>query len=222
MATGSHFSSPTVGTGGVAPPGRSGSRRTGVWVAVTAGVIVVAAAAVWLATRGSRPEPGGDPIEIAQFVATEDFDRLPEPDKRAYMARLRENVDALKSARSAGRLSEDEYRLASYYAWLERKLDRVDDYFDEPSGKARQRYLDELLQKRQAKQKTSPGTAGQGQPQQASAAVPAQSGAKAVDDDEDDRDRWLEERMKRWTAEERTRWEEFDDAFDARAKARGL
>ena len=205
------------------PPRRSGRLR---WI----GLAVVAAAVVgglwWFVFRERPPEPTDDPARVARFVSSSDFEDLPERDKRKYMRTLRANTKALDEARAAGRLSERQHRIASYHAWLERKLDRVDDYFDQPTAKAREQYLDELLAKRKAKQKPTTATPATGNsgaaPATQRATISSAKREREEEDDEDERDDWLEKQMKRWSAEDIARWEQFDDAFDARAKARGL
>src|SRR5688572_15485689 len=98
--------------------GRKG--RKGVWTFIIA--IVAFAGGGLLAAKmlSSRlPSPNDDLVEVAKFSATSRFKhRLTEEEKRPYMARLRENRDAIEAARAGGQLTEKEYEHATFNVWL--------------------------------------------------------------------------------------------------------
>ena len=238
MAT--HTPIPASPAAATATPARaggrpSGSRRTALWGAALAVVVLAGGAAAWWMMSPSRPDPKGDPVTVAKFVATEDFEELPEEQKRDYMAALRRNPQPLEDARAMGHLTEREYKIAKLNVWLERKLDRMDDYFDRPPGKARELYLDGLVRRKQAKAKAGgakpAAVAEAGSSPDATtasaaiAATPVESGGTedagadrgGEDEGELDEKEFLKDRMTQWPVEQRTRWEEFDDAMDARA-----
>ena len=173
--------------------------------------LLVAVAALWHMPGGgcSKTEATDDPVEVAKYVAGEEFEKLPEDQKRPYMAALRKGADQLEQAHAAGRLTAAEYKAARLNIWLERKLDRMEEYFEQPAGKKRQKYLDDYFKKRQSKSE------GGGAASSGPAAAPARP-ADPSEPTDDEEDEFLEERMKNWTPEQRARWEEFDDAMDER------
>ena len=192
-----------------------GPRRSSkvVWAVGTVVTLAAAVVIAWALLRPGNPSPDGDPVEIAKFVATKTFNHLPEAQKRQYMARLRGSQAEVEQAHADGRLRDREWQAAAFNISLERDQDKMDDYYQEPPGKARERFLDELIDRKlEKKRKAKPGK---------SAAVKTNT-QRLADEAADDDSEWMEQRKDDWTEEEEARWKEFQDALEAREKARGL
>jgi hypothetical protein len=184
------------------------SRRaiTTIAVAIIALALVVAAG-WWMLAPGAPPPADGDPIKVAQFASTSRFDRLPESQKRPYMAALRKSADALKQARDAGKLSEHQYEIAKENVWLERQLDHRQDYFKHVTPQQKQAFLDELVAKKFAGKRPTTGAAH--------AAAPLHGGESADSP-------YVESRKARWPADQQEKWKEFRNALATRERAKGF
>jgi hypothetical protein len=175
-------------------------------MAVSAGVIVVVAIValtVYATSRNEIPSADSDPLTLAKFVTTEQFEDLLEVQKRAYMRTLRLHADQLTGALKEGKLTRDEYEQARHNIWLERQFDKMDDYFKLPPGAARMNYLDELMQSKIEKRRNP---------------KPRDPNEPATDDDSP----FMEERKSHWPSDLKARWKEFRNALDQREKLRGL
>ena len=170
------------------------------------GMVVVAAIglSVWATGRDDMPPSNADVVAIAKILGTERWDKLSEDQRRPYMSTLRKNADAVSQALAAGKITRDEHDLAKHNIWLERQLDKMDDYYKLPPGPARQKYLDELVRSKIEKRKGPQKPKDPNEP----------------DTDEDSP--FMEKRKELWPQDMEERWDNFFDALDAREKAHGL
>ena len=169
-------------------------------------VIVVAAVGitVWATGKDELPPSNADVVTIAKILGTERWDKLSEDQRRPYMSTLRKNSDAITQALADGKITKDEHDLAKHNIWLERQLDKMDDYYKLPPGPARLKYLDELVQSKVEKRKA---------PQKAK---------NPNDPDTDDDSPFMEKRKELWPQDMEQRWDNYLDALDAREKLRGI
>jgi hypothetical protein len=104
---------------------------------------------IWaLNTRLPTPPPANsDAITVARFVANEKFHRFPERQRRTYAHQLRLQSDQLKSALASGQLSQQEYESGVLCAWMDRQLDHMDAYYQQPEARREQFLLERQQQK---------------------------------------------------------------------------
>src|SRR5215218_1691614 len=121
------------------------SRRVPVGI-ILAVLVVVTSAIAWKIWPRHLPLVN-DTVAVAKLSTRSDFPTLPEAKRREYVRALRKNSDVLASALSSGKLSQAEYDTAASYAWLERQLDHMEQYFELPAGPAREKYVAELVEK---------------------------------------------------------------------------
>jgi hypothetical protein len=180
--------------------------KTFALVGTAAGAVLIALVglSVW-ATGGSgndTPRPDADPVTIAKFLTSQRWAKMDEPQKRLYMKTLRQKSDELSDALARGKITKDEHDLAKHNIWLERQLDKMDEYYKLAPG-ARVKYLDDLVARKIEKRKNP-------QPKNPN------------DPDTDDDSPFMEARKEEWPQEMEQRWDNFLDALDAREKARGI
>lgn len=195
---------------------RANSRRPWLIGGSAAALLILIAAAVLALRRPEPPRLNADTVTIVRFVAGRDYMRLPVEKQSPYMQILedREDKGELKSLFESGQLSEAEYRAALLEAWLGEQIKRSDKYASLSSGRAREGYIQSLLDKRQKKKSGSAISSGK------SAGAARESGAGRIK-----RDGAAEDlRIAAWPAEMRSRWEAYDVAYstakDARDEAR--
>ena len=182
-----------TGPGGrLAPEMARSSRRVPVGIILVVLVVVVAAVA-WKIWPRHLP-PASDTVAVAKLTTRSDFATLPEAKRREYIRVLRKNSDALANALSSRKLSQAEYDSAASYAWLERQLDHMEQYFELPAGAARAKYVAELAEK---SRKSGPSSA------------PSISNSKT-------RDKVADLWMADWAGDRKAQWEEFRKASKAR------
>ena len=93
------------------------------------------------------------PAQVVGFFGTADFDRLPFDRQVAYLKQVEAKEDELVAAYRAGTIRDADYRRALQAAYLGRHLARMNKYFEQPAGRARDAYLDKLLDKKDAEKK---------------------------------------------------------------------
>jgi hypothetical protein len=120
------------------------------------------------------------------------------------LSTLRKNADAISRALTDGKITKDEHDLAKHNIWLERQLDKMDDYYKLPPGAARLKYLDGLVQSKLEKRK------GPQKPKDPN------------DPDTDDDSAFMDKRKELWPQDMEDRWDNYLDALDAREKLRGV
>lgn len=133
-----------------APGVRGGRNRVIVWVGVA--TVALVAIGIWaIASRSTAPDPASsDPVELAKYVATDDFEKLPPDQKRPYMKRVRQTMKQITDARREDRITKQQYRAAYVCAWMERKLDDMDAYYAIPAAR-RAAAVDKELRSKQKK-----------------------------------------------------------------------
>ena len=175
----------------------SEARNNSKWLVVGGVVVVIAAAVAFWAMRSPKlPSASDDPAALAKFVRTSQFNKLPEAEKRPYMKALRKSMAQVTEARNQGRISQNDYEAAYLNAYLERKLDHMDEFFSMPEAKRKQALLAEYVKKNRAKPATT----------EASASVPSGPEEQKEDD-------FVQHRVKKWPAEEQAKWEEYRKAL---------
>ena len=174
------------------------------------GAVAVAAAlcgvTVWAFAGDDEPRLNDDTVSIVKFVSGSAYAKLPFARQAEYMKVLedRDDNDELEAAFEAGKLTEAEYRAGLLEAWLGQQVKRSEKFASLPPGPARDRYVRELLDKKDAKKARK-------------AARPQPGGG----DPEVKRDKALQEiRINAWPADARGRWEQYRRAYDAQKDAR--
>src|SRR5262245_28219973 len=124
---------------------QQGRSLKGVWIGAGIALFVVACVAAWKLRPFTRPPASGDPVTLAKFVASSDFDRLTEPQKRPYRAALRSKSKELASALQGGRLSREQYDEAYLNGWLSRQIDHMGDFFTLPVANREQAWAERYL-----------------------------------------------------------------------------
>jgi hypothetical protein len=174
----------------------SESRTNTKWLVGGVAVLVVAAAVAFWAMRSPKlPSPSDDPAVLAHFVRSSQFNKLPEADKRPYMKALRKSMAQVTEARNQGRISQNDYEAAYLNAYLERKLDHMDEFFSLPQAKRKQALVAEYVKKDRVK----PATMA------ALASAPPEPESQKEDD-------FVKHRVAKWPTEERAKWEEYHKA----------
>lgn len=181
------------------PPGRTvaGRRKLRVWLIAGAGAATVGAVLTCALLWNHVPAPADDTTSVAKFVRTAQFENLPEEQKRPYLDALRTSKAQLAAAHDAGKISDEEYETALQNAWVGRLEKQMDDYFALTDEGKRTRYLDKIINQREAPHTTQGG------------------GKKG-------HSQMLRERMTAWPPEMRTRWNQFRRAVQERRRLRGL
>lgn len=169
--------------------------------AVALSVVAAMAVAVllWRTLREPSAPGSGDPVALAKFASSGDFERLEEPQRRRVAQDLRKQTDALDAAYSAGRLSKEQYEQASLCAWMARQLDHMDDYYSQPEARRMQYLLEERARKNK----------------QAAASPAAEAQERFSDEAQDE---YEEQWTKRWPSEQLGKWQTYRAAVK-KAKA---
>src|SRR5437879_649576 len=90
---------------------RGASRATTILLAAVP-VVVLVALVGWRMMPASRPPPNGDPVAIAKFVNSHQFESLTENEKKAYMRTLRKKLPEVEAASKRGQITRSEYAFA--------------------------------------------------------------------------------------------------------------
>ena len=181
---------------------------------IAAAVALGLVLAVVFALRGGRDRAvrGDDPIALATFIRTAEFDALPSEQKVPYLHSVRKQMSQIESARREGRIDGKAYRDAYICTWMARKLDDMQDYYKLPPAK-RSAWLDREV--------ADDGPPGKSAPAPASADVSPDGGLLYDDAEErkkfdEAKDEFEEEFLERWTPDARRKWEEFRKVYKAR------
>ena len=200
---------PAPAPGASKGPGASkaaASRRLPLVVGAVAAAALVCGLTVWAVAGDDEPRLNDDTVTLVKFVSGGAYEKLPFARQAEYMKVLedRDDNDELEAAFEAGRLSEAEYRAGLLEAWLGQQVKRSEKFASLPPGPARDRYVRELLDKKDAKKARK-------------AAKPRPADA----DPEVKRDKALQDiRIAAWPADARGRWEQYRRAYDAQKEAR--
>ena len=165
------------------------------WLAAAGVLIAGVAIAFWSLRSPKPPPPTADVATLAKFVRTDAYKKLPEDQKRPYMKSLRKGMAQLADARNQGQISQNDYEAGYLNAYLERKLDDMDEFFKIPEAKRKQVLLAEYVKKN----RTKPATA-------ASSSTPPHPA-------EDKEEHFVDHRVEKWPPEERAKWEQYRHAI---------
>ena len=156
------------------------------------------------------------PAQVVGFFGTADFDRLPFDRQVAYLKQVEAKEDELVAAYRAGTIRDADYRRALQAAYLGRHLARMNKYFEQPAGRARDAYLDKLLDKKDAEKKgvavvKKDGTKKVPKPD-------ARDAADVKDIKRDDSDEAAT--VAKWPAAVQEQWKQYHAAVEARKQMR--
>ncbi len=106
---------------------------------------VVGGATLWLSrTRMTRPTD--PPVEIARFVATDQFVALPGEQKQAYVDRLEQlSFDERRAVAKAANLSPEQALTAYRNVFRQAAMHRIDTYYSIADENQRLAYLDHVI-----------------------------------------------------------------------------
>jgi hypothetical protein len=156
--------------------------------------------------RDGQPRLNDDTVSLVKFVAGKDYAKLPFHRQAEYMKVLedRDDNDELETAFKAGNVGEGEYRAALMEAWLGQQLKRSEKFATLAPGAPRDRYIRELLDKKDAKD-----------------ARKAARGKSADDATKVKRDKAMEDiRINGWPPDARARYEQYRRAYAAQKDGR--
>jgi hypothetical protein len=140
----------------VVPSKAKGDRRR-MWIGIAAAVVVVGLL-VWALVAlvgGGEPRLNENSVVLTKFVRSRDFEQLPYEKQRQFYKVLDDREDEIDQLFAGKRLSESEYRAALEAGWLGKHINRVEKYYALPPGKARDDYIDKLLDKKEKKKDAS-------------------------------------------------------------------
>ena len=126
-----------------------------------AGVVVVLLAIVLLVWKPWKAEPprlNEEPWKIAKFVSTPDFKKLPFERQYSYMYVLDDKEPAIAQAYTEKKLNDTEYAAALQAAYLGKHLKRARNYAEKGTARARELYLDKLIEKKKKADKKTKAT----------------------------------------------------------------
>jgi hypothetical protein len=180
--------------------------RTPIAIAGIVAIVLACGLTVWAVARDTKPRLNDDTVTLVKFVATNTYKKLPFDQQAEYMKVLedRDDNDELEAAFEARKLTEGEYRAGLMEAWLGQQLKRGDKYASLPPGPARDRYIWELLDKKEAKEARK---ANKRKPDNAPPKVKRDDAQESV-------------RIAAWPDEPRSRWEQYRRHYDLQKEAR--
>ena len=190
-----------------APTPRTRSRLP-VVLGACAAMVLVCGITLWAVNRdGGEPLLNEDTVTLVKFVSGPRYAKLPFARQAEYMKVLedRDDNDELEAAFEAGKLTEAEYRAGLLEAWLGQQVKRGEKFASLPPGAARERYIRELVDKKEAKDARK--AAKQRKPESAQPDVKRDKAQEDI-------------RIAAWPTEARTKWEQYKRAYDAEKDAR--
>src|SRR4051794_14487885 len=114
------------------------SRKTMLISGAAVVVLAVASIAAWKMRPVKMPPLSSDPITIAKFVSSPDFDRLREPQRQPYRIALRARTKELAAGLQSGQLTREQYDEAYLNGWLARQIDHMGDFYRLPIASRQQ------------------------------------------------------------------------------------
>jgi hypothetical protein len=187
-------------------PAAAAQTRTPLIIGGVAALVLACGLTLWAVAREGEPRLNDDTVALVKFVSSSAYAKLPFDRQAEYMKVLedRDDNDELEAAFEAGKLSESEYRAGLMEAWLGQQVKRGEKYASLPPGPARDRYIWELLDKKEAKE--------------------ARKAAKKKPDDaapKVKRDKAQEDvRIAAWSEEARSKWDQYRRHYEAQKEAR--
>ena len=219
------------------------------WLAALASLAVIGVVVLaWKLLSGPPPPPPSDPVALAQFIASPQFEKLPAEQKRPYMKLARRQMKQIETLRREEKIDKRSYRLAYAAAWMERRLDDMEDYYKQPPAK-RAAWIDQQVAekgsdqekgsgkpKMVAKEKDARATAVAARPSASTrpAGIASAKSSSVFDDDtkllyddepsrvkfEEMKDDFEDEFLDTWTADRKKLWEQYRAAYKLRREAR--
>lgn len=189
-------------------PSRGGIDRRAIKLLAILAILVILGGGITLALKlflKDVPRLDASTVEIAKFVITPAFDKMPFDSQRQYMKVLekRDENGELESAWKNHKITDTEYKASMNVAWLAKHLSRVDKYFSLRPGQERIDYLNKMIDK-QDKDKVKPKKAGD-----------------ASEDEIVRRDKTVAKmRTDTWPPEIRDQWKQFNKLLKEQEKAR--
>jgi hypothetical protein len=199
-------------------PVRAWWQRPMLWAAVGAVLVIsIGSYVAWRLFRTPEPPRMKDaPSDIAGFFDSQQYHDLPFERQVAYLKQVEAKEDELVESYRSGSLSDASYRKSLEAAYLGRHLTRMKKYFELPPGKARDAYLDKLLDKKEAEKAGASVTKKDGTKK-----PPKPNARDAKDVKAITRDESIEaDIVKKWPAETQQQWKQYHAAADARKKLR--
>jgi hypothetical protein len=180
------------------------SRRRLVIISLMIAIIVGGGGvAIWLLQR--PPAPTGEPVKVAKYIASPQFQTLADSDKRPYMDALREGKEEIAEAYARKQITAPEYENALLNAWIARTLKHVDEFAKLRDGKPRQQMLDRIItkgeKKRTATTRPTPSIIYSQDPYELAS---------------------VKTMVAAWPAERQAQWNEFRDALRKGRQERGV
>jgi hypothetical protein len=140
---------------GEAKAGSHGQRsRRKLIVLLVAALLICAVAGIWwfgFASSRGMPAANAEPVRVARFVASSQFQKIPEQQRLAYLDAVREGKEKIAEAYDHKQITASEYESALLNAWISRSLKHVDEYFQHRDGKPRQEMLERVVNKGEKK-----------------------------------------------------------------------
>ena len=188
------------------------SRRLPIALAACAAMVLVCGITLWAVNREGDPLLNEDTVTLVKFVSGPRYAKLPFARQAEYMKVLedRDDNDELEAAFDAGKLTEAEYRAGLMEAWLGQQVKRGEKFASLPPGAARERYVRELVDKKEAKDAKKAARRGKPESAKSESAPPDVKRDKAQEDI----------RIAAWPVDARTKWEQYKRAYDAERDAR--
>jgi hypothetical protein len=186
-----------------ATPGAPVNRKL-LYGGIAGGVLLalVIALLVWKPWITEPPRLNEEPWKIARFVTLPEFKKLPFERQFTYMELLDDKEDAIAQAYNEKKLDDQQYAAALQAAYLGKHMKRARNYAEKGTPRAREAYLDKILDKK----KKGGGTA-----------KPKSKGTEPADADEIKRDDSEEqETINRWPTDAQAQWTAYRMALKSR------
>ena len=165
-----------------------------IWITAGALALAIACIAGWKLRPVKLPPLNSDPIVLAKFVSSPDFERVNEQQKRPYRIALRAQTKELAAALKTGELTREQYDEAYLNGWLARQMDHMGDFMRLPIASRQQAWNDYYVKKLKQPAAKEP--------------QPAHEVEKA----------FLQRVVSTWPQDEQEKWEDFRQATKAAKK----
>jgi hypothetical protein len=116
--------------------------RTVVVTSITAAFVLLIGLVAWRAMANRTPAPDDSPDAVRKFVASDKFNALPAAEKDKYAQQMRKLLEP-----------GEEQQKAMMNLAMARRQKMLDDYFALSDAKARQKYLDEQIDRQEEMRK---------------------------------------------------------------------
>jgi hypothetical protein len=167
-------------------------------------VLAVTLLLIYRPWRTPAPKIGGEPSKLGQYVGTEDFQKLSFEKRELYMKMASAKKDEFATAYAEGRLSLEDYQKSLLAAHLGKQLDNMRKYFAKPIGAQREKFLDKMILKKEAKKQERDHD-----PE-----------AKKIEEEQDLLKDYAAEtaEVATWPADMQAKYKEYNEALDERKK----